>query len=335
MTIKKVSVIGSGAWGTTLAMMINNNGYQTSIWTHSSELKEEIDSTGINKFCFNMKVPEDIKICDEFNADFFDCDLIVLVIASSFCRQTAKIISQYIKPDTLILSATKGMEDKTAKMPYDILKEELPKEMHKNICILSGPNIAKEIAENKPAATIIAGDSGVTPIIQEVISNNNFRAYTSTDVKGVELGGILKNIIAIAAGACDGLGLGTNSKSALMTRGIYEIAKIGKIFGADISTFQGLSGIGDLITTCTSPLSRNYRVGKMLAEGKKIEDIKQSLGAVAEGVRSCKIIYELANKNNVEVPICEQVYKIIYEDLVVKDAINNLMTRSLKVEYGI
>ncbi|HCY36225.1 MAG: glycerol-3-phosphate dehydrogenase [Candidatus Margulisiibacteriota bacterium] len=331
---KKISVIGSGAWGTTLAIIASDNSHKVKLWTHDKTLKQQMTVSRKNNLLPGIELPNSITFHSEFSDDFLDSDIIIIVVASKFFRNTCKNIVSKIKQSTVVISATKGLEQNTAKTPYDILCEELPAYLHDNIGILSGPNIALEIAQKKPATSVIASKSIKTAeAAQQALSNKYFRVYTNEDIIGIELGGILKNIIAIAAGIADGLELGNNSKSSLMIRGIYEITKLAKTLGAKPSTMLGLAGMGDLITTCTSPLSRNYQVGFQLAHGKTIDEIVSSIGSIAEGIKTCEIIYGVSKQHKVELPIIEQVYNVLFKNLSPMQAINNLMERKLKLEY--
>lgn len=332
--VKNVSVVGGGAWGTTLAMIAANNQLEVKQWTHADDHRKILTQTRINPLLPDIKIPESITYYSTFTSNFFDCNIIILVVASEFFRSTLLQLKPLISPGTILVSATKGLEKQTAKTPYDILNEEFPDTAANPICILSGPNIALEIAQQKPAASVVASANKIAAqSVQLALSNKYFRVYISPDIQGVEIGGILKNVIAIAAGIADGLGLGNNSKSTLMVRGIYEIIKYARKKGANPETLLGLAGMGDLITTCSSPLSRNFQTGVQLAKGHSLEEILANLGSIAEGVRTAKIIQEDASRLGIEMPIIEQIYHVLYNHLSPQQAIENLMTRKLKSEF--
>ncbi len=327
----KTAVIGCGAWGTTLAKILAENGHQVSLWCHDKKIAEAIQKKKENTFLLpGIKLPQNIQTCTvlaEIQAELF-----VLVTASEFFKATLMELKNNFNKDTLILSATKGLDKTTDKTPMQIMSETFP-QYKKNMAVLSGPNIAVEIAKMKPATTVISADDPETAgKIQKIFYNNYFRVYTNHDVIGTEMGGTLKNIIAIAAGIIDGLELGDNAKSALMVRGMVEMSKLAIKMGARQETLFGLTGMGDLITTCSSKLSRNHFVGQELARGKKLSEILQDMKAVAEGVNTAKAAYDLSQKLGVTMPVTEQIYQILFQDKNIEIAIKELMSRDLKSE---
>ncbi|MFH1826779.1 MAG: NAD(P)H-dependent glycerol-3-phosphate dehydrogenase [bacterium] len=327
---KKVSIIGAGAWGTTLATLFAENGNQVTLWVYEKDLAEEMSERRENKrFLPGFQLPESITVTNDLN-QIKDTEIVVFVVPTQFLRSTAKQAAKVIGAKAIIVCASKGIEEKTLKLPLDILKDELKTN---NLAVLSGPNLSKEIASGQPAATVVASDNEQTArIVQQALLQERLRVYTNDDPIGVELGGALKNIIAIAAGVSDGLELGDNAKSAIMIRGIAEISRLGVALGAKAETFAGLSGMGDLITTCSSKLSRNHRVGEQLAKGQSLADIQKDLKAVAEGVFTVKAALDLGKKLKVALPITQEVHAILYQNKKPFQAISDLMSRSAKQE---
>ncbi|MFC1478936.1 NAD(P)H-dependent glycerol-3-phosphate dehydrogenase [Candidatus Margulisiibacteriota bacterium] len=315
--MNRVAVIGAGSWGTTLASLLVHQQQKVYLWTHSPN---HIPDTQAH---VSTSLEEVLK----------GCKVAVIVVASEFFRSTVEKIAPLLPDECYILSATKGLETDTGKRMSEILFELLPISFHKKIAVLSGPNLAKEIQAQKPAAAVVAGKDEETALyFQQLLSAGYFRVYTNNDVIGVELGGTLKNIFAIAAGIADGFNFGTNAKSALMVRGIAEMSRLGTAMGAKQSTFFGLSGIGDLITTCSSSLSRNYQVGILIAKGEKLSDIEATRVEVAEGINTARVAAALGKQLNIELPIVEQMYEVLYKDKDPYDAVLNLMLRDLKAE---
>jgi glycerol-3-phosphate dehydrogenase (NAD(P)+) len=259
--------------------------------------------------------------------------MVILAVPSQCMRENAKRVAGHLTDSQLIVSAAKGIEESTGKRMSEVIAEEIDPRYHGNICVLSGPNLSGEIVQNMPSTTVIAAKNlDIAKRAQQVLSSQLFRVYVSEDVIGVELGGALKNIIALSAGMSDGLGYGDNSKSALITRGLAEISRLGIAMGANPFTFHGLAGLGDLITTCASPLSRNHHVGEQLAKGRKLDEITSSMRGIAEGITAAVVAWQLANELGVEMPITKQVYNVLYEGISVKQAMLNLMERELRHE---
>ncbi len=326
----KISIIGAGAWGTTLAMLLTENNYEVKIWTYEKEVAEQINSFKENKTYLNG-FPLSSKI-EAFNS-MEDCltgaAIVFIVVPSEHFRKTLKQAAKYLKDQTLVI-ATKGIEIGTGKRMSEIAQEETEL---KNIVVISGPNLSKEIAKGKPAAAVAASPSKIcAEKIQNILMQERFRVYTSDDVAGIEISGALKNIIAISAGVCDALNLGDNAKASLLVRGLAEIARLGKKIGAKAETFNGLSGMGDLIATCASPLSRNHQVGFRIGKGEKLDEIKKDMKSIAEGVPTCKAVYSLAKKLKVEMPITEETFRVLFEGKAPYQAISELMQRKPKKE---
>lgn len=323
-------VLGAGAWGTTIANLLAKKGNLVTIWSYEKGTADDINFSKENKkFLPGIKLNEKITAASNFLESINNKDLIVLAIPTQFIRSVLTKEKFNISPETVCLSISKGIEKETLKTPSQIVNDFIQNE----IVALSGPNLSKEIANDLPAASVAASkDMSKAKIIQEILSGENFRVYTSRDVIGVELGGALKNVIAIAAGICDGLNLGNNAKSALMVRGMSEISRLGIKLGAEADTFMGLSGIGDLITTCSSSFSRNHFVGEEIAKGNKLANVLSKMNAVPEGVDTVISALELSKKHKIEMPIAAEVYRVLFESKNPKESIFPLMTRDLKTE---
>ena len=331
---QSIAIIGAGAWGTTFAILLSENGHEVKLWVLEEDLCSEMKEMRENKrYLPGFPIPSNIDLTSDLAEALPSAKLIVFAVPSKHLRGIAKNSSAFISKDNIVLSVTKGLEENTHKRMSEVILDEIKSLDPKNLAILSGPNLSKEIAKGFPAASVVGSKSLETAKkIQGFLMMERFRVYTNTDVIGVELGGALKNIIAIAAGAVDGLGLGDNAKAGLMVRGIAEITRLGVTLGAKQSTFSGLSGIGDLIATCASKLSRNHYVGEEIAKGRKLKEILDGMEAVAEGVATTKAAHALAKKHKVEMPITEQVYQVLFEGKDPYKAIENLMIRSPKEE---
>jgi glycerol-3-phosphate dehydrogenase (NAD(P)+) len=330
----KTTVFGVGAWGTTLAGILAENGHDVVMWSHDPEIARTINEEHENKALFaGVKLSDKIRATTDLKEACVDSKIVVFVVASQFYASTVQKAHPFLPRDVVIVSATKGLNPADNRRPSEVLIENLPPEMKTRVAVLSGPNIAREIALKKPATTVIASpNEEIAKAAQKFFSTPYFRVYTNTDMAASELGGTLKNVIAIAAGIVDGLDLGDNTKSALMVRGLVEIIRFGTHFGAKADSFYGLAGMGDLITTCSSKMSRNHFVGESLAQGKTLKDILAGMTAVAEGVEAARHVHEIAQKEKIEMPVTTQVYKVLFEDKPVKQAIMDLMTRDLKAE---
>ncbi|MEN8262365.1 MAG: NAD(P)H-dependent glycerol-3-phosphate dehydrogenase [Nitrospirota bacterium] len=329
--MKKIAVIGAGSWGTTLASLLADKGNDVYMWVYEDDLAEEIREKGVNsKYLPGYKLPERLRASSDIKEILKDAGYVLNVVPTQHARRVFETAISYISDDALIINASKGIEKGTLLTVSGILEEITGK----GVAVLSGPSFAKEVIEKRPTAvTIACGNSDEGAELQRLFSTEYFRVYTNTDIIGTELGGALKNVMAIASGISDGLGLGSSTRAALITRGLAEMTRMGVAMGGDEKTFGGLSGIGDLVLTCTGTLSRNYTVGFKLGKGESLKDILAGMSMVAEGVATSESAYELARKHNVEMPIIEQIYQVIKNDKKAVDAVKELMTRSLKTEY--
>jgi glycerol-3-phosphate dehydrogenase (NAD(P)+) len=333
-----INIIGAGSWGTTLAVILAGKGYDINLWTRSRSTCEEIKRTNKNKkYTRDLLIPQNVRPFTDLNQDFDNPEIVIFAVPSHALREILERFkkkldgnSKYIK---CVLNVAKGLETKSNLRLSQVMEECLPMNLISNICILSGPNIATEIAKGLPSVSVAASfNDKVLKYIQRALSTDKLRIYTNSDVIGVEIGGAVKNIIAIAAGISDGLGYGANTKASLVTRGLYELSKFGIKLGANPITFSGAAGMGDLVATCISRHSRNRGVGERLARGEKIKDIMGSMYMVAEGVKTTEVVYNISQKLGIEVPITETVYEIIYKDLSPLESVNKLMTRKFKAE---
>ena len=330
----KVGVLGAGSWGTTLANLLAKKGYDVFLWVRERGLLDDIQKTGENTFFLpGIKLSENIRFSNSLHEVAKDRNFILIVVPAQFVRHTLREIKQVLKDRQIIICASKGIEVGSLKTMSQVVFEELG-EKNPTYAVLSGPSFAKEVSLGYPTAVSLGCEhSDVASEIQRIFSTERFRVYTNTDYRGVELGGAIKNVIAIGAGICDGLGFGYNPRAALITRGLAEMSRLGMALGARKETFMGLSGLGDLVLTCTGDLSRNRQVGLKIGRGEKLEDILSNMKMVAEGVKTCKALYSLGRLKGVEMPITEQVYKILYENKDPKTAVEELMLRKLKPEY--
>lgn len=328
--MKKIAVIGAGAWGTTLSLLLAEKGHAVTLWVYEKDLAQEMKKVRENKiFLPGFKLPQNIEVTSQAEQTQ-GAEIFMFAVPTQFLRSVAGHFKKVVKPQTILVSASKGIEDQTLKLPLQILEEELGPQ---KLVALSGPNLSAEIVRGLPAASVAASTNPeVAKTIQELLMLPHFRVYVNTDPLGAQLGGALKNIIAIAAGISDGLELGNNAKAGLIIRGIAEISRLGIALGADPKTFAGLSGMGDLITTCSSKLSRNHGVGEALARGKKLKEILAKMKHVAEGVSTAKAALALGNKYQVQLPITQEVYQVLFQNKDPKQSIIDLMTRSATSE---
>lgn len=336
MTIKNVAVLGGGSFGTVIANIIAGNGYRALLWMRDNEQVEVLNTTRQNSvYLPGLSLHENVLATDNLEEAVRDTDLVFVAVPSGSFRSVVRRMKPHVRPEAILISLTKGIEPGTFKLMSQILKEECPE--HK-IAVMSGPNLAREIAAKTPTGTVIASmDGAVIYDVQEVLKSKHFRVYSNDDMLGVELGGSLKNIYAIIAGLADAMGMGHNTNSMLVTRSLTEMARFGVCIGADPMTFLGLSGVGDLIVTCSSPLSRNFRVGKALGEGKDVDSIIHEMGQVAEGVNTLKQVKEKADEMDVEMPLANGLYEIIYNHQPIGHIIDTLMLeeRGLDVEFEV
>ena len=329
--IKGVAVIGDGGWGTTLAVLLSKKGYKASLWSAFPEYAEIVKKTRENvKFLPGIKIPPGVNITHSLADALKSNDLVVLAVPSQFMRGVLAKLKDEDLSGKRFVSVTKGIENGSLKRMSEVIYECLGK---KQLAVLSGPTIATEVAGLSPTTAVVASeDDELANDIRDLFMTERFRLYTSKDILGVELAGSLKNIIAIAAGIIDGMGYGTNAKAALLTRGLVEMARLGEAMGGKRETFYGLSGLGDLATTCVSHHSRNRWLGEEIGKGKKLNDIMKETDMVVEGVATAKAAYELAKRHKVEMPITTEVYKVLYENKDPEIAVRDLMTRAPKSE---
>jgi glycerol-3-phosphate dehydrogenase (NAD(P)+) len=331
----KVGVIGGGSWGTVLANLVSKNTREVRVWLRDEDSVRAFNSTRSNQqYLPEMQLDERVRAYSSMDRIFEGgLNAVIWALPSSVCRENAKNFAHYFQGDELIFHATKGVEMGTMKRISEVLGEELPT---RRIGVISGPNLAHEVAKNEPAATVIASAfAEVCEAGQILFMSDSFRIYRATDVIGVEWAGTLKNVLAIAAGALDAMKLGWNARAMLITRGLAEMVRFGVAMGADQSTFLGLAGVGDLLATCSSPLSRNYRVGIRLAQGEPLEKILKDLGSTAEGVRTTQSVWEFASKRNISMPITEGVYHLLRGGVSVQQVLHQLMTRPITHEWRI
>ena len=329
----KISVIGSGGWGIALAILLHKNGHNLTIWSFDKREAEELKTTRENKTKLpNILLPEDIKVTDNLKEAVGNKDVLILAVPSKAIRSVSKSLKDIIKDNQIIVNVAKGLEEDTLKTMTDIIEEEL-KGKNPQVAVLSGPSHAEEVGKGIPTTCVVsAHNKELTLYLQNIFMNPSFRVYTSPDMLGVEIGGALKNVIALAAGIADGLNYGDNTKAALITRGIKEISLLGVAMGGEQSTFYGLTGLGDLIVTCASMHSRNRRAGILLGQGKTLDEAIKEVNMVVEGVYSAKSALMAAKKYNVEIPIIEQVNAVLFENKNAAEAVNELMIRDKKLE---
>lgn len=329
--MSKVSVIGAGSWGTALAILLEKNGHQVTLWSHREEEAKELAKSREHKSKLpGVEIPEGIEIIGNLESALREKDVIVFAVPSVAVRSTAKKVAPYVKEGQLIVNVAKGIEETTLMTLTDIIEEEIPGAKG---CVLSGPSHAEEVSRGLPTTCVVgAKDKETAEFLQNIFMSPVFRVYISPDILGIELGGALKNVIALAAGTADGLGYGDNTKAALITRGITEIARLGIAMGAKSDTFYGLSGIGDLIVTCASKHSRNRKAGYLMGQGRNMQQAMDEVNMVVEGVYSAKAGLALSQKYKVEMPIIEQVNKVLFEGKAPADAVRELMVRDKKIE---
>lgn len=327
-----VAVVGTGSWGTMLAVMLTRKGLSVTLWARTEEEAEELRLRGENRrFLPGVILPPELKITASLAEAVEPCHLLFMVVPTQSMRKNIRLVQPHLRPGTVIVSAAKGLEIETALRMSQLLEEELGSGFP--LCALSGPNLVREIAAGLPASSVVASpDIEVAARVQRTIMGSRFRVYAHDDIIGVELGGALKNIIAIGAGAADEFGYGDNAKAAFMTRGLAEIARLGVAAGANPLTFAGLAGIGDLICTCSSRHSRNHYVGEELAKGRSLEDIQASMITVAEGINTTKAARKLARKYGVEMPITEEIYQVLFKGKDPRRAVKEFFGRAPKRE---
>ena len=330
----RIGVVGAGSWGTALANLLAQKGFPVDLWVFEKEVQQQImDGRENEVFLPGIRLSDNLSPSNDIEKVVADKDLLVTVVPSHLVRTVAGEMAPFVSADTVVVSASKGIENNTHLTMTQVLAEMMPSLLPGNFSVLSGPSFAKEVATDVPTVVTVASrDPKVAMQVQHVFATPYFRVYTSDDPIGVELGGAVKNVIAIAAGIIDGLGLGLNTRAALITRGQTEIRRLGLKLGANPRTFTGLAGIGDLILTCTGDLSRNHTVGKKIGQGTGLKTILSEMRMVAEGVKTSKSVYNMARKLEVEMPISSEIYHVLYDDIPPQEALFRLMTRDLKDE---
>ncbi|MGD0843101.1 MAG: NAD(P)H-dependent glycerol-3-phosphate dehydrogenase [Geobacteraceae bacterium] len=331
---EKIGVIGAGSWGTTLADLLAKKGHEVTLWAYEPELVQEMAETGVNSlFLPGISLSPRLRFTNSLQEAAAGTDMLLFVVPSQVVRGVIKAIIPSLPKEAVIVSASKGIELETLMLVSQIFEELLPGELYRNFAALSGPTFAREVAQEMPTAVVAAAaDTRVARHVQKSFTTGYFRVYTNNDVTGVELGGAVKNVIAIAAGISDGLGFGYNTRAALITRGLAEMTRLGLTMGAQSSTFAGLAGMGDLVLTCTGDLSRNRNVGMKLGKGMKLDEILAEMRMVAEGVKTTESSRNLARRVGVDMPITEILFQVLYHDKPVREAVIELMTRDLKAE---
>lgn len=329
----KAGIIGAGSWGTALAMLLYKNGHEVTVWSViEAEIALLLKEHEHKEKLPGVKLPEDMVFTTDLSAAVKGKDVLVLAVPSPYTRSTARMLKEYAEPGQRIVNVAKGIEEETLMTLSQIVEEEVPQA---EAAVLSGPSHAEEVGRGIPTTIVVgAGKKETAEYLQNLFMNDVFRVYTSSDVLGIELGGALKNVVALAAGIADGLGYGDNTKAALITRGIAEIARLGVTMGAKFETFCGLTGIGDLIVTCASMHSRNRRAGILMGQGKSMEEAMKEVKMVVEGVYSAKAAMGLAEKYGVQLPIIEQVNAVLFENKPADEAVKDLMLRDKKIEIS-
>ena len=329
--MKKISVIGAGSWGSALALSLYKNNHKVHMWTRDEEQVKEICETKQNsKFLPGIILPDDLIVSGDLEEVVKDSEIIVLAVPSQAVRSVCKQIKPFVKDNQILVDVAKGLERETGLRLSDVVKEELPNNPY---VALSGPSHAEEVSKFMPTTLVAACEEiKYAEEVQDAFMSPSLRVYTNPDIIGVELGGALKNIIAFGAGMCDGLGYGDNTKAALMTRGIAEMGRLGVAMGANVNTFTGLAGIGDLIVTCTSMHSRNRRAGILMGQGKTLQETLDEVKMVVEGITATEVAYKVSRRLNISMPITEAIYSVLYEGANADEAVLELMTRAKKHE---
>lgn len=332
--MRKIACIGAGSWGSALALVLCDNGHDVLIWSRRKEQVEELNKDHTNEqYNPGVVFPSSLKATYSMKEAVMNADMILLAVPTKAIRSCIQQMIPFIHKKVIITHVSKGIEPDTLLRVSEVIKEEMPEKLIDEIVVLSGPSHAEEVSKRLPTTiTASAKNSEKAEFVQDLFMNNRFRVYTNPDVVGVELGGALKNIIALGAGISDGLGYGDNAKAALITRGLAEITRLGTKLGANPITFAGLTGLGDLIVTCTSIHSRNYRAGYELGKGRHLKEVLDSVGMVVEGVRTTKATFQLSEIHQVDMPITQEIYKVLFADKNPKEAVDDLMTRMKRSE---
>ena len=328
----KIGILGAGSWGTALALLLGKKGEDVLLWARRKEIADEINTRKENRsYLPGITLPSTIRATIEIEEAVAKKDVIVLAVPSFAMREVVERLFHCDIGGAIVVSAAKGLEEESGKRMSEVILEIMPY-LKERLLVLSGPNLAGEIVREIPTTSVVAGEENISSCVQELFATHYFRVYRNEDIIGVELGGALKNIIAIGAGINDGLGFGDNTKSALMTRGLAEMIRLGLKLGASLQTFFGLAGLGDLVATCASPLSRNRRLGELIAKGKSLDEAKREIGQVAEGEPTTRAAYNLAMNLGVEMPITSEIYNVLFKGKNPRQAVIDLMTRPLKAE---
>jgi glycerol-3-phosphate dehydrogenase (NAD(P)+) len=324
--LRNISVIGAGSWGTAIAVLLAQNGHIVKVWTRFAHDVDIINTNRRNVAKLpEVEIPKGVTCTNDFEDCLKDSDIILMVLPSQVMRYYSRKIAKYVKPGTIVVNCSKGLEENTFLRLSQVIGDEIPQSQ---LAVLSGPSHAEEVALGIPTSIVAASENiKVAQHLQDVFMSSTFRVYYNTDVVGVEYGGAFKNVIALCAGISDGLGFGDNTKAALMTRGIAEFARLGMSMGAELQTFAGLAGIGDLIVTCTSMHSRNRRVGILIGQGRSLEDALSEVKMVAEGVITTRVAYELSKKKGIEMPITTQAFNVLFNGKNAREAVSDLMAR--------
>ncbi|MCJ7839451.1 NAD(P)H-dependent glycerol-3-phosphate dehydrogenase [Lederbergia sp. NSJ-179] len=327
--VENLTVIGAGSWGTALALVLADNGHSVRLWTRNEDQKTEINSKHVNsKYLPDISLPENITAFTSLEEALEGIETVVVAVPTKAIREQMRAILTFQQKPLIFTHVSKGIEPDTLLRISEMIEEEVPTKILKDLVVLSGPSHAEEVSLRHPTTvTVSSKNMDAAEYVRDLFMNQNFRVYTNPDIVGVELGGALKNIIALAAGVSDGLGYGDNAKAALITRGLAEISRLGTKMGANPLTFSGLTGVGDLIVTCTSVHSRNWRAGHLLGQGQKLDDVLKNMGMVVEGVRTTKAAHQLAKKYHCQMPITEMLYYVLFEDVEAKAAVERLMAR--------
>ncbi|MCJ8342185.1 MAG: NAD(P)H-dependent glycerol-3-phosphate dehydrogenase [Cetobacterium sp.] len=332
--MERVVIVGAGSWGTALGLLLAHKGHEVTMWEHNPLRAEELQRDRENKKLLpGVKFPKNLNVTSKSEDLFENINYVIFSVPSQVLRGVISKFSSQIRENTILVNTAKGIEVSTGLTLSEVMKEEILGKYHKNIIVLSGPTHAEEVAQNLPTTIVAAGELENAKKIQNLFNTKDFRVYVNEDIAGVELGGAVKNCLAIGAGIADGMGFGDNAKAALITRGIAEMIRFGKALGAKEVTFSGLAGIGDLIVTCASKHSRNRYVGEKLGQGETIEEILSKMVMVAEGVPTVKAVHNKAKELKISMPIVEAIYRIIYEGADSKEMVEGLMTRELKEEF--
>ncbi len=329
MAAHKIAVLVAGSWGTALASVLADNGHDVYLWSrHEKQAKEINEKRENSQYLPGVRLPEHLRATSSLEEAVSGADMVVIVAPSSAMGEVTSRMSPYVGEKTVIVHASKGFEEGTMRRMTEVILGHLPATYHSQVAVLSGPSHAEEVVRKCPTTVVVAAFKRETAeFVQQLFINSYFRVYTHPDVIGVEVGGALKNIIAIGSGLSDGLGFGDNAKAALLTRGLAEITRLGTAMGADPLTFSGLSGVGDLVVTCTSRHSRNWKAGYMLAQGKSMQEVLETMGMVVEGVKTTRSAYQLAHRYGVEMPITTQLYEVLFHDKDPRTAVEELMRR--------